>query len=116
MEGEKEAVIGGIQDFSAESPEQRVTESFIEEELVLGEFTDKLKDNVFNLNVSLAILESETTEVDSEFHDALEEIEGKKSFPCSNCDKVCKSKGGLMKHTKNLLICRLCCQLIRICH
>jgi hypothetical protein len=100
MESETEAAIGGIQDFSAESPEQRITESFIEEERVLEEFyTDELKDDVFNLNVSLAILESETAEVDSEFHDALEEIEGKKSFPCPNCDKVCKSKGGLTKHT-----------------
>ena len=46
MEREKEAAICGIQDFSAERPEQRVTESFIEEELVLEEFTDELKDDV----------------------------------------------------------------------
>ena len=43
MDSEKEAAIGGIQDFSVESPEQRVTKSFIEEELVLEEFTDELK-------------------------------------------------------------------------
>ena len=45
------------------------------------------------------MLESETDEIDAEFHDAQVEIEGKKSFPCPNCDKICKSKGGLTKHT-----------------
>ena len=35
--------------------------------------------------------------MDSKFNDALREIEGEKSFLCSKCDKVCKSKSGLMK-------------------
>ena len=30
--------------------------------------------------------------------DALSEIHGEKSFPCSECGKVCKSKGGLTRH------------------
>ena len=34
---------------------------------MLEEFTDELKDDVFNLNVSLAILESETKPVDLSF-------------------------------------------------
>jgi hypothetical protein len=49
----------------------------------------------FNLNVSLAILDTETDGLDAEFLEAVTEIEGKKSFPCSYCTKVCKSKGGL---------------------
>ena len=55
----------------------------------------------FNLSLSLNILDTETDEVDSEFLEALTEIEGKKSFPCPNCTKVCKSKGGLTKHTNS---------------
>ena len=55
----------------------------------------------FNLNLSLDILDTETDEVDTEFLEALTEIEGKKSFPCPNCTKVCKSKGGLTKHTNS---------------
>ena len=35
------------------------------------------------------------------FLEALTEIEGKKSFPFPNCTKVCKSKGGLTKHTNS---------------
>ena len=29
------------------------------------------------------------------------QVEGKKQFPCSICDKVCKSKGGLTKHQRS---------------
>jgi hypothetical protein len=43
----------------------------------------------------VAITEAETDEMTSEFSDALKEIDGEKFFPCSLCDKVCKSKGGL---------------------
>ena len=39
--------------------------------------------------------------MDSVFIDALTEIEGKNTFPCSKCNKVCKSKGGLTKHTNS---------------
>ena len=55
----------------------------------------------FNLNLSFDILDTETDEVDSEFLEALNEIEGRKSFPCPNCTKVCKSKGGLTRHTNS---------------
>ena len=41
------------------------------------------------------------SEVDQQFIDALVEIEGQKSFPCANCDKICKSKGGLTRHTNS---------------
>ena len=59
---------------------------------------EKSTDNAYNLNVSLAVLEEETDEIIEEFAEAVTEIEGKKSFPCSECEKVCKSKGGLTKH------------------
>ena len=98
MESEEELAIGDIQDISVESPEHREIGGFSEEELALKGSTDDSKDD-FNLNVSLAILEAETDEIDAEFHDALIEIEGKKSFPCPSCDKICKSIGGLTKHT-----------------
>ena len=55
----------------------------------------------FNLDVSLAILDTESEEVDAEFLEAMTEIEGKKSFPCPNCSKVCKSEGGLTRHTNS---------------
>ena len=84
MESDKEAEIGDVLDF----PEDIIS---------------KESDNgdVFNLDVSLAILDAETDEVDAEFLEAVTEIEGKKSFPCPKCIKVCKSKGGLTKHTNS---------------
>ena len=57
--------------------------------------------DLYHLDITVALTETESGEVDSEFNDALTEIEGKKSFPCSKCDKVCKSKGGLTKHTNS---------------
>lgn len=86
---DQEADIGDIQDF----PED-ITEEDLEN---IGEESNE----DFNLNVSLAILDTETDELDAEFLEAVTEIEGKKSFPCSYCTKVCKSKGGLTKHTNS---------------
>ena len=80
--------------------EEREYENIGEKELDV-ETIFQSRDDVFNLNVSLAILEAETDEVDGEFLEALTEIEGKKSFPCPNCTKVCKSKGGLTRHTNS---------------
>lgn len=57
--------------------------------------------DLYHLDFTVALTETESGEVDSEFIDALTEIEGKKSFPCSVCDKICKSKGGLTKHTNS---------------
>ena len=50
-------------------------------------------EDCFNLELSVAVVETEADEIDSVFLDAVTEIEGKKSFPCDKCDKVCKSKG-----------------------
>ena len=82
-----------------ERESKRVIETSLEEE---GE--DAEQDGVcdlYNFNISIAVTETETDEVDAEFIDALIEIEGKKSFPCAKCDKVCKSKGGLTRHTNS---------------
>jgi len=51
-----------------------------------------------SMEVTVAITETEGDEIEEEFTDALSEIHGQKSFPCSECDKVCKSKGGLTRH------------------
>ena len=45
--------------------------------------------------------ETETNEIDNEFNEAVTEIEGKKSFECEKCGKICKSKGGLTRHTNS---------------
>ena len=58
-------------------------------------------DDLFNFEVSVAIAETETDEMTTEFSDAVNEIDGKKSFPCTLCEKVCKSKGGLTRHTNS---------------
>ena len=49
----------------------------------------------FNFDLSVAIIEEETDEDESEFFDSVKEIEGSKSFACTHCEKICKSKGGL---------------------
>ena len=36
--------------------------------------------------------------IEEEIADAMSEISGKKNFPCESCDKICTSKGGLMRH------------------
>ena len=53
----------------------------------------------YNLEVTVAITEAEGEDIEDEFKDALSEIHGEKLFPCAKCDKVCKSKGGLTRHT-----------------
>ena len=46
-------------------------------------------------------METECDEMESEFNDALTEINGGNSFPCTMCDKLRKSKGGLTRHTNS---------------
>ena len=52
-----------------------------------------------NVTVDFTVAEANNTEVKNEFVDALAEIEGQKAFPCTQYDKICKSKGGLMRHS-----------------
>ena len=82
MESEEDVYICDIQDISEECLEQMEIESFSNDELAIKGLENKSSDDVFNLNISIAVLESETDEIDAEFQDALVEIEGKKSFPC----------------------------------
>ena len=58
-------------------------------------------DDLFNFDASVAITKVEKNEMTSEFLYALSEIDGEMSFPCTLCDKVCKSKGGLSRHTNS---------------
>ena len=50
------------------------------------------------LTILISVLETDTSEADNGFKDALFEMEGKKTFECNICAKVCKSKGGLTRH------------------
>ncbi len=66
-----------------------------------GEDIMLIDEDLYNIDVSVAITETETDEVNSEFSDAQSEIDGERSFPCSSCDKVCKSKSGLTRHANS---------------
>ena len=55
-----------------------------------------------NISVDLSnrdLTEADVTEVDQEFLDDLVEIEGLKEFPCTKCNKICKSKGVLTRYS-----------------
>ena len=54
--------------------------------------SDSIDHISYNLDVSVAVVDTESDEVDAEFVEAMTEIEGKKSFPCPHCPKICKSK------------------------
>ena len=51
----------------------------------------------FNFDLSVAIIEEETDEVESEFFDSVKEIEGNLLL-ARIAKKICKSKGGLTRH------------------
>ena len=55
----------------------------------------------YNMRIVVDIVETDYQEVENEFSDLIVEIEGAKVFPCSKCSKICKSKGGLTKHTNS---------------
>ena len=52
-------------------------------------------EDSYNFDVSVAVTDLQSDEIDAEFADAIKEIDGTKNFPCSHCEKVCKSKGTL---------------------
>ena len=97
MESDTEADIGNVQEFSKAQLIGTEIENIGEKELEIETIFEQ-RDDAFNLDVSLTILDTETVEVDAEFFEALTEIAGKKSFPCASCTKVCKSKDGLTRH------------------
>lgn len=99
MESEMELVEGFDLD---EKPVEDIYEPSISvEDTVFEASTSDSFDDTYNLNLSVAVVETESDEVDSEFIEAITEIEGKKSFPCPKCTKVCKSKIGLTRHTNS---------------
>ena len=53
----------------------------------------------FNFDIALSVVEGSEDTIDEEIDDAVKEISGEKAFPCDSCDKICKSKGGLTRHT-----------------
>ena len=55
----------------------------------------------YNLNIAVDIVETDYQDVEREFADSIVEINGAKVFPCSKCNKICKSKGGLTKHNNS---------------
>ena len=66
-----------------------------------GESSFDEKTVEYNMNITIDIVETDYQEVENEFVDSIVEIEGSKAFPCSKCGKICKSKGGLTKHTNS---------------
>ena len=66
-----------------------------------GEISDVGDLYHMNISVNRDLTEADVTEVDQEFIDALVEIEGQKEFPCTKCDQICKSKGGLTRHSNS---------------
>ena len=71
--------------------ESELSENIAEDESLLEAY-EKSTDDAYNLNVSLAVLDEETDEIIGEFAEAVTEIEGKKSFPCSECAKYANQK------------------------
>jgi uncharacterized C2H2 Zn-finger protein len=60
-----------------------------------------MDDDVYHLNIAVDLVDTGDNVFDSELLEAMHEIEGRNVFPCSFCEKICKSKGGLTKHTNS---------------
>ena len=85
--------------------DENIEESEHGEQFMIGASEDEdmvLQDNAtedfYNFDVSVALSEIDSDEINAEFSEAIEKIEGKRVFPCSQCEKVCKSRGGLTRH------------------
>jgi uncharacterized C2H2 Zn-finger protein len=52
----------------------------------------------YNFQIALSFIEEVEATMEEEVADAVSEISGENNFPCENCDKICKSKGGLTRH------------------
>ena len=85
MESERESDVSDDVDWGLISEQEGVG---IIGELQFGD--DDQDGDIFRIDVSLSILDSETDDIDVEFVEVVREIEGKKSFPCPKCAKVCK--------------------------
>jgi hypothetical protein len=58
---------------------------------------DATAEDLYNFDVSVALTEIQSDEIDAEFAEAIQEIDGERVFPFSQCEKECKSKGGSTK-------------------
>ncbi|CAB4030331.1 Hypothetical predicted protein [Paramuricea clavata] len=56
---------------------------------------------------TIVLLWMDVDEVQIEIQQSLEEVEGKKQFPCNFYEKVCKSKGGLTNHQRSKHVAEL---------
>ena len=62
-------------------------------------FQDDAPEDFYNFDVSVALSEIDSDEINAEFAEAIEDIAGERVFACSQCEKMCKSRGGLTRHT-----------------
>jgi uncharacterized C2H2 Zn-finger protein len=73
--------------------------SNIVEELALFEHDETCEDIFpYNFKIALSFIEEVEATIEEEFADAVSEISGENNFPCKNCGRICKSKGGLTRH------------------
>ena len=54
----------------------------------------------FHFDIAMAVMDEDEEAIGNVFVEAVTEIVGGKTFPCENCDKICKSKAGLTRHVK----------------
>ena len=52
----------------------------------------------FHFDIAMAVMDEDGEAIENVFVEAVTEIVGEKTFPCENCDKICKSKAGLTRH------------------
>ena len=93
--------IGGENIEKSEQSEQFITEVLEREDEDIFSPDDATAEDFYSFDVSVALTEIQSDEVDAEFAEAIQEIDGERVFPCSQCEKVCKSKGGLTRHTRS---------------
>ena len=94
--GAKERNIDDIVAFEVGEPSSSITSIQVDETHECEGSASQT--DLYLLDLSVTIAEIEGEEIEEEFDEALVEIAGVKSFPCEQCDKVCKSKGGLTRH------------------
>ena len=52
----------------------------------------------FHFDIAMAVMDEDEEAIENGFVEAVTGIVGEKTFPCENCDKICKSKAGLTRH------------------